>query len=163
VLAYSSLIVLSVLMEKIRSIERSLKPTADSSADSPLFDNKSLRRAVPNDDYIPCHYFDYIAGTSIGGSIAIMLGRFRMSVDECIKQFKALADEFDQEPPIEIIHFSLKHLSRRTPSWSSSKSEKLYRPFGEHEVEATAKDVTRREFRMDPLQCKTYVALLVLF
>ncbi|KAG9104788.1 hypothetical protein FRC06_009257 [Ceratobasidium sp. 370] len=58
----------------------------------------------------PCEYFDLIAGTSTGGEsysivclmililmaldaglIAIMLGRLRMSVDDCIKQYHRLA------------------------------------------------------------------------
>jgi hypothetical protein len=86
-----------------------------------------------------------------------MLGRYRMSVDDCIQRFKALATGFDQEPPIDIIHFSLKHLSSKTPSWSSSESEKLYQPASELEPEPTVIDTKQREFSMDPLQCKTYV------
>ncbi|CAE6447000.1 unnamed protein product [Rhizoctonia solani] len=39
----------------------------------------------------PCDYFDLIAGTSTGGLIAIMLGRLRMSVDECILHYHRLA------------------------------------------------------------------------
>lgn len=39
----------------------------------------------------PCDYFDLIAGTSTGGLIAIMLGRLRMTVDDCIKQYHHLA------------------------------------------------------------------------
>lgn len=31
-----------------------------------------------------CDYFDMIGGTSTGGPIAIMLGRLRMTVDDCI-------------------------------------------------------------------------------
>ncbi|PNH41105.1 hypothetical protein VD0004_g5947 [Verticillium dahliae] len=41
----------------------------------------------------PCDYFDMIGGTSTGGLIAIMLGRLRMSVDECIAAYAALSDE----------------------------------------------------------------------
>ncbi|EEY17602.1 phospholipase [Verticillium alfalfae VaMs.102] len=41
----------------------------------------------------PCDYFDMIGGTSTGGLIAIMLGRLRMSVDECIAAYTALSDE----------------------------------------------------------------------
>ncbi|KAG8682852.1 hypothetical protein FRC11_014305 [Ceratobasidium sp. 423] len=39
----------------------------------------------------PCDYFDLIAGTSTGGLIAIMLGRLRMSVDDCILYYHRLA------------------------------------------------------------------------
>ncbi|XTI93327.1 hypothetical protein V2W45_1215471, partial [Cenococcum geophilum] len=39
----------------------------------------------------PCHYFDYIFGTSTGGLNAIMLGRLRMSVDECIEKYPEMA------------------------------------------------------------------------
>ncbi|CAH0002929.1 unnamed protein product [Clonostachys byssicola] len=39
----------------------------------------------------PCEYFDLIGGTSTGGLIAIMLGRLRMSVDECIDKYKKLS------------------------------------------------------------------------
>lgn len=42
---------------------------------------------------LPCEYFDMIGGTSTGGLIAIMLGRLRMSVDECIEAYTALSDE----------------------------------------------------------------------
>jgi patatin-like phospholipase/acyl hydrolase len=39
----------------------------------------------------PCEHFDIIAGTSTGGLIAIMLGTLRMSVDEAIQSYLALA------------------------------------------------------------------------
>ncbi|KAI1165515.1 acyl transferase/acyl hydrolase/lysophospholipase [Nemania serpens] len=38
----------------------------------------------------PCEYFDLIGGTSTGGIIAIMLGRLRMTVDECIRAYDKL-------------------------------------------------------------------------
>jgi patatin-like phospholipase/acyl hydrolase len=41
----------------------------------------------------PWEEFDMIAGTSTGGLIAIMLGRLRMSVAECIEAYKALSQE----------------------------------------------------------------------
>ncbi|CAE6409302.1 unnamed protein product [Rhizoctonia solani] len=48
----------------------------------------------------PCEYFDLIAGTSTGGSlIAIMLGRLRMSVDECILNYHRLAKQIFKRNP----------------------------------------------------------------
>ncbi|KAG4257587.1 pfs [Fusarium proliferatum] len=41
----------------------------------------------------PCDYFDMIAGTSSGGLIAIVLGRLRMTVDECIDAYTSLSNK----------------------------------------------------------------------
>ncbi|KAL1893605.1 hypothetical protein Sste5346_006436 [Sporothrix stenoceras] len=41
----------------------------------------------------PCEYFDMIGGTSTGGLIAVMLGRLRMTVDECIEAYTSLSDK----------------------------------------------------------------------
>ncbi|KAG9121121.1 hypothetical protein FRC07_003053, partial [Ceratobasidium sp. 392] len=41
----------------------------------------------------PCEYFDLIVGTGIGGLIAIMLGRLRMSVDEAMQWFAEVASQ----------------------------------------------------------------------
>ncbi|CAK7240110.1 MAG: hypothetical protein STHCBS139747_001547 [Sporothrix thermara] len=40
----------------------------------------------------PCDYFDMIGGTSTGGLIAIMLGRLRMTVAECIEAYMFLSE-----------------------------------------------------------------------
>lgn len=40
----------------------------------------------------PCDYFDMIGGTSTGGLIAVMLGRLRMNIDECIDAYLSLSD-----------------------------------------------------------------------
>ena len=45
------------------------------------------------EDPLPTEYFDMIGGTNTGGIIAIMLGRLRMSVDECIKAYIDLSSE----------------------------------------------------------------------
>jgi hypothetical protein len=65
------------------------------------------RSRATRDKYLPCHYFDYIGGTSTGGYvssrqgqshplnssrlISIMLSRLRMSVDEAIEEYEHLA------------------------------------------------------------------------
>ncbi|KAG9196814.1 hypothetical protein G6514_004066, partial [Epicoccum nigrum] len=40
----------------------------------------------------PCEYFDMIGGTSTGGLIAVMLGRLRMSVPDCIAAYLKLSE-----------------------------------------------------------------------
>jgi len=41
----------------------------------------------------PCEFFDMIGGTSTGGLIAIMLGRMKMSVEECMEAYIELSDK----------------------------------------------------------------------
>ncbi|KAI1187709.1 acyl transferase/acyl hydrolase/lysophospholipase [Nemania serpens] len=62
----SSLLILEKIMETIRDSER--------------------LESTPR----PCEYFDLIGGTSTGGIIAIMLGRLRMTVNECIRAYDRL-------------------------------------------------------------------------
>ena len=40
------------------------------------------RRAQAPEPLLPCQYFDLIGGTSMGGLIAIMIGRLRMVVSQ---------------------------------------------------------------------------------
>ena len=95
---FSSLLILRTLMRAVEEYERRINPGAKSSAYSPLVN------CLPDDGptsladgaasvfgYLPCHYFDYVSGTSTGGLIAIMLGRLRMSVDEAIEEYKRLS------------------------------------------------------------------------
>ncbi|KIJ40903.1 hypothetical protein M422DRAFT_60526 [Sphaerobolus stellatus SS14] len=39
----------------------------------------------------PCDYFDMIAGTSTGGLVAIMLGRLRMTIAQCMEAYDTLS------------------------------------------------------------------------
>lgn len=41
----------------------------------------------------PCDYFDMIGGTSTGGLIAIMLGRLKMNVNDCINAYTSLSNK----------------------------------------------------------------------
>lgn len=59
---------------------------------SSLYILKQLMEKIdPEKPPKPCEYFDMIGGTSTGGLIAIMLGRLRMTVDECIRDYRALS------------------------------------------------------------------------
>ena len=54
---------------------------------------RQLMSAVdPDSPPKPCDYFDLIGGTSTGGLIAVMLGRLRMTVDECVTAYTTLSD-----------------------------------------------------------------------
>lgn len=54
---------------------------------------------LPNSSlFLPCHYFDYAAGTSTGGLISIMLSRLRMTVDDCIAEYKTLGQKIFGNP-----------------------------------------------------------------
>ncbi|CAE6490291.1 unnamed protein product [Rhizoctonia solani] len=43
------------------------------------------------EDILPADFFDLIIGTSTGGIMALMLGRMRMSVADCIKAYQSLS------------------------------------------------------------------------
>ena len=94
---YGSLIIVQALMEKIEEIERVRDPEAPSSICSPalrLPDDKPCAApksiAMPISGYWPCHYFDYIAGVGTGGIIAMLLGRYRMSVGEAMERYREI-------------------------------------------------------------------------
>ena len=82
-------------MTAVENCESGINPQAKSSAYSPLFNYLSDEGPTPSAcgttsvlGYLPCHYFDYVSGTSTGGLIAILLGRLRRSVDEAIREYK---------------------------------------------------------------------------
>ena len=112
---YSALLIIKALMREIGKLERSEK-AGDKDCDGPATSsfhpvNSSPTMATKRDTspsplgfretnsdtscWLPCHYFDYMAGTSTGGLISIMLGRLRMSIDDCISEYERLgADVF---------------------------------------------------------------------
>lgn len=98
---YSSLLILRALMKAIGEIERKwpsdpaessfhpLKPPSVDSDGYPRINTRHIERDATS-PWLPCHYFDYMAGTSTGGLISIMLGRLRMSIDDCIAEYETL-------------------------------------------------------------------------
>lgn len=91
---YSTLLILKDLMKKIREEEEFEKPPACTSADSPMVEADRIQPKKPGGSaFLPCHYFDYIAGTSTGGLIAIMLGRLRMDVEKTIDEYIEITSE----------------------------------------------------------------------
>ena len=171
---YSSLMILRALMREIERLERSLEPKALSSTHT----DRIPRDQIPDDvfregQYLPCHYFDYIAGTSVGGLIAIMLGMFGKSVDDCIAEFhrqnKAipLADDVSVVPSID---FPILY---RRSTWPTKRTRSFFDTFAKFTVTATSRSMTgasdtpsisppssqvsaaSSEFRKDTYQCQT--------
>ena len=154
---YSSLLILRELMKSIAELERSENPDATSSAYSPLVDFSSGQslNSIPKDNktshqFLPCHYFDYIAGTSTGGLVAIMLGRFRMTVDDVIKEYEELAAKVFERPP-----------SRLKRSWINYKPaarwENLRKQFESMRPMRPSYFEESHRFKSDPTRCRTIV------
>lgn len=109
-----------------------------------------LKLQPPREDLRPCEYFDLIGGTSTGGIIALMLGRLRMSVQECIDEYTTLSKRIFRK--------------KRTPG--SSKPT-----FYAEELEKVLKETIAKKLGQnneaaplrDPLKeeaCKTFVVSL---
>ncbi|OCL12827.1 FabD/lysophospholipase-like protein [Glonium stellatum] len=89
-----SLYILRRLMSTVREMEESHGTLY--SAQSLLPDNdvdskeKRCSESRLKGVFLPCHYFDYITGTSTGGIIALMLGRLQFTIEEAIISYKDL-------------------------------------------------------------------------
>lgn len=70
---YASLLILKAIMTRIQAIERSGNGRVECSGSYPWSTPKNAEanghasRTECLDNFLPCHYFDYIAGTSTGG------------------------------------------------------------------------------------------------
>lgn len=78
---YSSLLILKQLMHEVAVCEKRLQ-----DEEGPV--EGSTRRDFDEDQLLPCHYFDYMYGTSTGGLIAVMLARLRMTVLQCLDIYR---------------------------------------------------------------------------
>lgn len=83
---YASLLILKRLMHEIAQVEKRFE-----EKDGPVPDSK--RRIFNEDQLLPCHYFDYMYGTSTGGLIAVMLGRLRMTVPQCLEIYRHVGND----------------------------------------------------------------------
>jgi hypothetical protein len=151
-------------MHEIEAVEKALEPTALSSAATGRID----RKEIPDDvfaegKYLPCHYFDYVAGTSTGGLIAIMLGMQGRSVDDCIDMFKKSKDvplTTEQSDTLDLLLGRDPLLSlpvRRT--WPSRRTKSFYERIARFSVTSTAArpvaPPSLPEFKKDIFQCQT--------
>ena len=101
---YSSLLMLQALMQEVASVKFSNSHQARTSSYSPIVDCLPVDNSaatfgkISSAYFLPCHYFDYIAGTASGGIIAIMLGRLRMTVEEAMTEYEKLCHEAFDRP-----------------------------------------------------------------
>ncbi|KAL8933439.1 MAG: hypothetical protein Q9211_005783 [Gyalolechia sp. 1 TL-2023] len=151
---YSSLLLLKRLMEQITKVEKETNPQADSSAFSPLIDLTS-RDSDPTmkelqNTYRPCHYFDYIGGSSTGGLIAIMLGRLRMTVGECLEAYERLSAKVFEKPPSRL----KRSLNKYNSSSRRDTLERLFTTLQPAQPSANEQD---GKFRSDAVRCRTIV------
>lgn len=58
-----------------------------------LTTNLSRKKALTEEELLPCHYFDFMYGTSTGGLIATILGRLRMTVTEALELYRKVGDD----------------------------------------------------------------------
>ncbi|KAL8680671.1 MAG: hypothetical protein Q9186_003156 [Xanthomendoza sp. 1 TL-2023] len=151
---YSSLLILKSLMDEIASLEKQDNPSAGTSAFSPLIDLTSLysdpMMKELQDTYRPCHYFDYIAGSSTGGLIAIMLGRLRMTVDQCLDAYKSLSAKVFEKPSSRLKR-SLNKYNSSTRRDTLAELFLTLRPAQPSPNEQSGK------FKSDATRCRTIV------
>ncbi|KAH6633378.1 acyl transferase/acyl hydrolase/lysophospholipase [Boeremia exigua] len=112
---YWSLLVLEKLMEAIGEEEHRQALEADedvhnlhSFLPSELPPNVTQCPRPPRDQqpskafyaqrFLPCHYFDLLCGSSTGSLIAIMLCRFRMTVQDCLQEYEKMSHSIFGNP-----------------------------------------------------------------
>ena len=158
-----TLLVLEQLVLTISGIERSQHPEARTSADSPLLDDKSveqgfddLRSMWPDNrteqhlesasQFLPCHYFDFIGGSSTGGYAALLLGRLRMSITATIAACEELTRQMQRE---QVATFG--HRVRRSSSSRTGDDKKPIR----------VENIPEKPLRSDVARCQTIVCAYV--
>jgi patatin-like phospholipase/acyl hydrolase len=101
----------------------------------------------------PCDHFHLICGTGTGGLIALMLGRLRMTIDECIDGYLKLSKEiFDQRTS-----FTTFGRLGGNAQYAASKMEETMKDMIRTQTgdeDAKMKDPLKREC------CKTFVVAI---
>ncbi|PSN64466.1 FabD/lysophospholipase-like protein [Corynespora cassiicola Philippines] len=83
---YSSLLILKDLMHEVAECEKRMQDEYGPVAGS-------TRQTFNEDELLPCHYFDFMYGTSTGGLIAVMLARLRMTVPQCLDIYRQVGND----------------------------------------------------------------------
>ncbi|KAI0450266.1 acyl transferase/acyl hydrolase/lysophospholipase [Xylaria acuta] len=100
-----------------------------------------------------CHYFDYIGGTSTGALIAILLSRFRMTVEDCLKEYEIMAGTIFGYP--RVIH-KMNTLVRWN-KYSTKNLEQAIKQVIERRVQVRIEDDTEPLFQTEIDTCRGVV------
>ena len=164
---YSALLILQELMSVIKKLERSHPDGAAESSYHPLpwnplyaTDSRTGEQANPRSQdaesarWLPCHYFDYVAGTSTGGLIAIMLGRLRMNIDDCVSDYEKLGGK---------VFGRSRWFHLRSPLWfprdkyNHRNLENAVKEVVDQKIPKIAKFPGGQNFGFDENRCRTVV------
>ncbi|KAG9789592.1 FabD/lysophospholipase-like protein, partial [Aureobasidium melanogenum] len=95
-----SLLILQRILEFIRDEERGCDRRMVEAGHRAPRTNGQENTELP----LACHYFSFMFGTSTGGIIAIMLGRLRMGIKDCINTYRNLGREiFERRQPFHFL------------------------------------------------------------
>ncbi|EMC95615.1 hypothetical protein BAUCODRAFT_109052 [Baudoinia panamericana UAMH 10762] len=83
---YSSLLILKALMHEVWLWEQRL-----DREDAEQVNHETTPSS--EEELLPCHYFDFVYGTSTGGLIATILGRLRMTVSEGLELYRKVGED----------------------------------------------------------------------
>ena len=145
-------------MIAVQDSEHRMDPQAKSSAYSPLFNCLSEGGPIPSVGgtrsvlgYLPCHYFDYVSGTSTGGLIAILLGRLRRNVDEAITEYKAIC--------ATVFGKASSPLNRLLPNYDSTDRKRIFEDQFDSLPPARLPSPQEQasEFKSDYTRCRTII------
>jgi hypothetical protein len=80
-------------------VPESPQPNPNETPQVPTVNHDNLtsrvtaKKALSEEELLPCHYFDFMYGTSTGGLIATILGRLRMTVTEGLELYRKVGDD----------------------------------------------------------------------
>lgn len=129
--AYASLLLLEALMREIARVEQDEAllssalegvPGADTTRATSSFHplESTLNTGDPDTlPYLPCHYFDFIAGSGTGGLIAMNLSRLRMTSHDTLLEYIGFSNRVYGRPRIF-------HRRRFPPLWSPERKYSTY-------------------------------------
>ncbi|KAK8088570.1 FabD/lysophospholipase-like protein [Apiospora hydei] len=147
---YWSLLVLQSLMKKIKEIERGHGTRHSFHPCEPpeVFSQLGGGDFTP---FLPCHYFDLIGGTSTGALIAIMLSQFRMTVEDCMREYENMGTNIFGHP--RMLHAVNVPIITRT-RFSTRRLTQAFEQVIRRRLEATEEFTSSVEFQTYTGTCR---------